>query len=128
MRLVCRPRLSHSMYFFSRTIGAYFPFALGLVLFPRTTAPEASRASRSALRRSWFLENAFCAISCSVIAFSASTCRNALRASRSALLIGLCSTSPGLFVISLLPSAPALQAGGWLRGGRRISGWHRYGG
>src|SRR5882724_7131255 len=65
--------------------------------------PAASLASRSALRRSRFLENAFCAISCSVIAFSASTWRNALRASRSALVIGLGgSNSPAVFVILTL--------------------------
>jgi len=30
MRLVRRPRLIHSMYFLSRTIEAYFPFAFSL--------------------------------------------------------------------------------------------------
>jgi hypothetical protein len=78
--------------------GGHF-FALDLAFAGGGAA--ASRSSRSALRRSRFFENAFCAISCSVIAFSASTWRKALRASRSALLIGFCgSTSPGVFVIS----------------------------
>jgi len=47
--------------------------------------PAASRVSRSALSRSRLAWNAFCAISCSVIA-SASTLRNALCASRSSLV------------------------------------------
>jgi hypothetical protein len=97
--------------FFRGVIGCHF-FALAGALVGG--CESASRASRSAFRRSRFFENAFCAISCSAIAISASTWRNALRASRSALLIGFCgSTSPGVFVISS-PSAPALQAGGWL--------------
>src|SRR5271169_1435114 len=76
-------------------------FILGLAFVFSTDVPAASRASRSALSRSRLLENAFCAISCSVIAFSASTWRNALRASRSTLLIGFGgSTSPGIFITS----------------------------
>src|SRR5207248_8645651 len=86
-------------------LASHLPFALGALVFGGG-GPAASLASRSAFRRSRLLENAFCAISCSVIAFLASTWRNALRASRSALV--------GVFVISS-PSAPALQAGGWLR-------------
>src|SRR6266480_37644 len=45
----------------------HFPFALSLVLV--AGGPAASRASRSALRRSRFFENASCAISYSLIAF-----------------------------------------------------------
>src|ERR1700676_1900552 len=84
--------------------SGYFPFAFS----------AASRASRSALSRSRLLENAFCAVSCSVIAFSASTWRNALRASRSAEVIGLVgATSPGVvvFVISSPSARPANVAG-----------------
>jgi hypothetical protein len=57
----------------SWTWARHLPFALGLVFVFGITVAEASRASRSAFSRSRFLENAFCAISCSVIAFSAST-------------------------------------------------------
>jgi hypothetical protein len=75
---------------------------VGAIIGPGAAA---SRANRSALSRSRLAENAFRAISCSVIAFSASTWRNALRASRSALVIGLGrSNSPVVFVISS-PSA-----------------------
>src|SRR5437016_3337603 len=66
----------------------HFPFALEPLVFAGG-GPAASLASRSAFRRSRLLEKAFCAISCSVIAFLASTWRNALRASRSALVICL---------------------------------------
>src|SRR5207249_7568594 len=84
----------------------HFPFALEPLVFA-CGGPAASLASRSAFRRSRLLEKAFCAISCSVIAFLASTWRNALRASRSALVICLGGRSPsGVFVISS-PSAPA---------------------
>ena len=84
----------------------HFPFALEPLVFAGG-GPAASLASRSAFRRSRLLEKAFCAISCSVIAFLASTWRNALRASRSALVICLGGRSPsGVFVISS-PSAPA---------------------
>src|SRR6266851_5654936 len=92
-------------------VRGHFSFALGLAFVSATRVPAASRANRSALSRSRLLENAFCAISCSVIAFSASTWRNALRASRSAEVIGLGgSISPGVFVI-FSPSAQSLQAG-----------------
>src|SRR6266699_5615851 len=85
-------------------VCGHFPFAFS----------SASGASRSALSRSRLADNAFCAISCSVIACSASTWRNTFRASRSALVIGLGgSNSPGVFVISS-PLAPARLAGGWL--------------
>lgn len=60
----------------------------------------ASRASRSVLRRSRLLENAFCAISCSVMAFSASTCRNALWACRSAGVITFRSNISSLIFFS----------------------------
>ena len=74
---------------------------LGLGFLRCDRRPGGSRVSRSALSRSRLAENAFCAISCSVIAFSASSWRNASRASRSALVIGFGgSNSPGLFVIS----------------------------
>src|SRR4029450_93336 len=65
----------------------HFPFALEPLVFAGG-GPAASLASRSAFRRSRLLVKAFCAISCSVIAFLASTWRNALRASRSALVVG----------------------------------------
>jgi len=78
----------------------HFFFALGLAFVGGVAA--ASRASRSAFRRSRFFENAAWAISCSLIAVAASTWRNALRASRSALVICLGgSISPGAFVIFL---------------------------
>src|ERR1700722_5021529 len=60
----------------------------------------ASRASRSVLTRSRLLENAFCAISCSVIAFSALTCRNALWACRSAGVITFRSNVSSLIFFS----------------------------
>src|SRR4051812_24675703 len=71
----------------------HFPFALEALVFGGG-GPAASLVSRSAFRRSRLLENAFCAISCSVIAFLASTWRNALRASRSALVGGFVISSP----------------------------------
>src|SRR6267142_2126531 len=90
-------------------VCGHFPVALGSAFVSATRVPAASRANRSALSRSRLLENAFCAISCSVIAFSASTWRNALRASRSAEVIGLGgSTSRGVFVISSPPAPPLL--------------------
>jgi hypothetical protein len=76
-------------------------FVLDLAFVFSTDVPAAYCASRSALCRSRLFENAFCAISCSVIAFSASTWRIALRASRSTLVIGFGgSTSPGIFITS----------------------------
>ncbi|OCK58755.1 hypothetical protein LMTR3_12585 [Bradyrhizobium sp. LMTR 3] len=63
----------------------HFFFALGFAFVGGGAA--ASRASRSAFRRSRFFANALCAISYSLIAVAASTWRNALRASRSALVI-----------------------------------------
>ena len=65
----------------------------GLAFVAATGVPTASRASRSALRRSRLFENAFVATSCSLIAFLASTWRNALRASRSAEVIGLAGSN-----------------------------------
>jgi hypothetical protein len=102
-----------------RSGARHFPFAFH----------STSRASRSALSRSRLAENAFCAISCSVTAFSASTWRNALRASRTALVIGLNgSTSPGVFVIAspwrvFLWSLPRVATRRW-RGSRSGILWH----
>src|ERR1700738_1344703 len=88
----------------------YLTFFLDLVFFAATGGPAGSPASRSALSRSRLAENAFCAISCSVIALPASTWRNALRAARSASVIGMGgSNSPGVFVISS-PSARGVPA------------------
>src|SRR5437762_1573980 len=85
-------------------LASHLPFALGALVFGGG-GPAASLASRSAFRRSRLLENAFCAISCSVIAFLASTGRNALRASRSALVVGFVISSPS--ARARLPLAPA---------------------
>src|SRR6188474_2802094 len=78
-----------------------FHLCLGGALLFAGGGAAASLASRSAFRRSRLLENAFCAISCSVIAFLASTGRNALRASRSALVGG--------FVISFAFSPSSIE-------------------
>src|SRR6266446_503237 len=84
----------------NQPLHLHFFFALGFVFVGGVAA--ASRASRSAFRRSRFFENAAWAISCSLIAVAASTWRNALRASHSALVICFGgSISPGVFVISL---------------------------
>src|SRR5438876_7610277 len=84
--------------------GRHFPFALEALVFGGG-GPAASLSSRSAFRRSRLLEKSFCAISCSVIAFLASTWRNALRASRSALVGGFVISSPS--ARARLPLAPA---------------------
>src|SRR6185369_13655326 len=77
-----------------------FFFRLGLAFVGGGAA--ASRASRSAFRRSRLFENAVWAISCSLIAVLAPTSRNAFRASRSALLICLGGSFPsGVFIIFL---------------------------
>jgi len=81
----------------------HFFFALGLAFAGGVAA--ASRASRSAFRRSRFFENATWAISCSLIAVLASTSRNALRASRSALLICFGGSLPPGVLIIFLPLA-----------------------
>jgi len=78
----------------------HFFFALGLAFGGGGAA--ASRASRSAFRRSRFFENATWAISCSLIAVLVSIWRNALSASLSALLICLGGPLPsGVFIIFL---------------------------
>ena len=94
----------HQKRSYSAKSVCHFAFALRALGFVGG-GPAASLASRSALRRSRFLENAFCATSCSVIAVLASTSRNVLRASRTALVIGLGGSNPPfVFVIFHLQS------------------------
>ena len=74
---------------------------LPLAFFGAGGGSAASRASRSALRRSRFLSNALAVFACSVNADFASPSRRALRASRSSFERGLRgSNSPGVLPIS----------------------------
>jgi hypothetical protein len=73
----------------SRPPRGYSTLFLDLVFVAAIGVPAVSHASLSAFSRSRLVENAFCAISYSIIAFLASTWRNAFCASRSALVIGL---------------------------------------
>jgi hypothetical protein len=61
-----------------------------------TGSPAASLAGRSDLSRSQLLEKAFSSVARSIMASSASTCRESFHASRTSLVIGVGGTySPG---------------------------------
>jgi len=87
---------------------------LGFAFSPISTA---SRASLSALRRLWFAWNSGSAWLSDIVCLDES----GWRARRSSSSATCCSADRFGLIICVFPSAPALQAGGWLCIGDRIA-------
>jgi hypothetical protein len=83
---------------------------LVLAFLAETGVPVASRISRSALSRSRLAENAFCAISCSVIAFPAATQKHSLRPNESEEAMPAKQTSESIEAEAGLPIVERMAA------------------